>query len=196
MRLFTALDVPDDIRQEIAAWWVAAGVLLPVGDWRDVAGRNWHVTLAFYGDVGGEELDELAEELAACAAAASPLRLRTDSFGIFPHASRPRVFWAGVESAEGEKELKYLARCCRLAGHVTLRKHTAKEAPFRGHVTLARATPEAVPLGGEIWQAMPDFPVLEWTAGTLSLYASTLRPQGPLYRLVEAFEFKGNHHVR
>jgi len=196
MRLFAALDVPDDIRHEIAAWWVAAGALLPVEDWRDVAERNWHVTLAFYGDVGGNELDDLAEELTVCAAETSPLRLQTSQYGVFPRASRPRVFWAGVDSAEGGKDLKYLARCCRLAGRVTLRKHGAKEAPFRGHITLARAAPEAVPLGGEIWQAMPDLPVLEWTAGALSLYASTLRPQGPVYRLVEVFEFKGNHHVR
>ena len=196
MRLFAAVDVPEDIRQEIAAWWAAACVHLPAGDWRDVAVRNWHVTLAFYGEVRGDEVDDLAEALADCAATASPLILRTGACGVFPNASRPRVFWGGVGSVDGAKDLAYLARCCRLAGHVTLRKHTAKEAPFRGHITLARALPDAAPLGGEVWQSLPDLPVLEWTVGAVSLYASQLRPQGPIYRLVEAFEYKGNHHVR
>ncbi len=169
---------------------------MPIGDWRDVAERNWHLTLAFYGDVPGDEVNELAEALADCAAGASPFRVYSGACGVFPHALRPRVFWAGVDAGEGSNELRHLARCCRQAGRVTLRKHTAKEAPFRGHITLARALPDAAPLGGEVWQSLPDLPVLEWTVGAVSLYASQLRPQGPIYRLVEAFEFKGNHHVR
>jgi len=196
MRLFAAVDVPEDVRHEIAAWWTEACTQLPIGDWRDVAERNWHLTLAFYGDVPGDEVNELAEALADCAAGASPFRVYRGACGVFPHALRPRVFWAGVDAGEGSNELRHLARCCRQAGRVTLRKHTAKEAPFRGHITLARALPDAAPLGGEVWQSLPDLPVLEWTVGAVSLYASQLRPQGPIYRLVEAFEFKGNHHVR
>jgi len=196
MRLFAALDVPEDIRHEIAAWWTAACIHLPDGDWRDVAERNWHVTLAFYGEVGGDEINDLAEALADRAATAPSLCLLTGGFGVFPRASRPRVFWAGVETEAGVKDLAYLARCCRQAGHATLRKHSAKETFFRGHITLARAALGAAPVGAEAWQKIPDLPALEWIAGALSLYASTLKPKGPIYRLVETFELKGNDHVR
>ena len=196
MRLFAALDLPDDIRHEIAAWWTAACAHLPAAGWRDVPKHNWHVTLAFYGDVDGDEVDDLAEALAECAEAVSPLMLRSAGLGVFPRAARPRVFWAGIEQGHGGNDLRHLARCCRQAGHVTLRKHTAKAEPFRGHITLARAASFAAPLDAGLWQALPDVPDLEWSVGALSLYASKLRPQGPLYRLVEAFEFKGNHHVR
>jgi len=195
MRLFAALDLSDDVRDEIAAWWTAAGIVLPAGEWRDVAKRNWHLTLAFYGEVGGDELDDLAGELADLAAGTGQLELQTGGCGVFPHPSRPRVFWAGAGMRGESGQLKHLARCCRQAGHVTLRKHTAKSEPFRGHLTLARAMPEASPLESELWQAMPEVPVLTWTAESLCLYASQLRPKGPIYRLVEAFEFKGNHHV-
>jgi len=199
MRLFAALDLSDEVRDEIAAWWTAAGIVLPAGEWRDVAKRNWHLTLAFYGEVGGDELDDLAEMLADVAAQASPFLLQTGDCGVFPTSARPRVFWmgAGVGDGMGEqagstgRELKHLARCCRQAGHVTLRKHTAKSELFRGHITLARAIPEASPLQAEIWQSLPELQVQTWTADTLCLYASELRPHGPLYRLVEAFEFKG-----
>ena len=47
MRLFAALDAPFDIIEEIDAWWQEAATHLPVGDWRDVPTKNWHVTLAF-----------------------------------------------------------------------------------------------------------------------------------------------------
>jgi len=200
MRLFAALEVPEDVCDEIAAWWSAASVHLPPGEWRDVPRRNWHLTLAFYGEVGGTEMDDLAEALAECAQGTAPLSLQNAGWGVFPRPARPRVFWAGIESPERgpgrTQDLKHLARCCRHAGRVTLRKHTAKSEPFRGHITLARAVPEASPLAAELWQELPDAPVLTWSAYTLALYASQLRPQGPRYRLVEAFELKGNHHVR
>jgi len=96
----------------------------------------------------------------------------------------------GEETGAG-RPLRYLARCCRQAGHVTLRKHTAKSEPFRGHITLARAAPDASPLEVFFWQALPEIPVLTWRVDSLNLYASQLKSQGPIYRLVEAFEFKG-----
>lgn len=200
MRMFAALQLPEDIRDEIAAWWTAACVHLPANDWRDVNKRNWHLTLAFFGEVEGDEVGDLAEALFACAEQMPPLSLRADGVGVFPRPSRPRVFWVGVESPEVEGQrrqaLRHLARCCRQAGHVTLRKHTAKSEPFRGHVTLARAAAYAAPLDADVWQGLPELPELAWCADTLGLYASQLRPQGPIYRLVEAFELKGNHHVR
>lgn len=191
MRLFAALDPCDDVRDEIAAWWSAACVHLPAGEWRDVPRRNWHLTLAFYGDVGGEEVDDLAEALAGVAGETPAPELQTVGFGVFPRPARPRVFWVGAQMRDASGQLKHLARCCRRAGHVTLRKHTARSEPFRGHITLTRAVSQASPLDAERWHALPEMPALIWTAESLCLYASELRPQGPIYRLVEAFEFKG-----
>jgi RNA 2',3'-cyclic 3'-phosphodiesterase len=196
MRLFAALDIPEEIRDEIAAWWTAASVMLPAKQWRDIPKDNWHLTLAFFGEASGAEVDDLAEALAGCAEATPPLSLCTGGMGVFPRPVRPRVFWAGIGEADDGKGLKNLARCCRQAGHVTLRKQTARETPFRGHVTLARVTADAAPLAAEIWADLPELPVLSWTSETLGLYASQLRPEGAIYRLVEAFELKGNQHVR
>ena len=116
MRLFAALDLPDDIRHDLAAWWTVACVHLPPAEWRDVPRHHWHITLAFYGDVEGGEVDDLAEALAECSAAASPMGLHIEGCGVFPRPSRSRVFWAGVEQQQGGKDLRHLARCCRQAG--------------------------------------------------------------------------------
>ncbi len=176
---------------------------LPDNEWRDIPTQNWHVTLAFYGQVNGLDVDALAEELAACAAKTEPIGLEMQDFGAFPRAARPRVFWAGIgmvarvgmaadiASEKQVKDLKNLARCCRRAGHATLRKRTAKERPFRGHITLARTGDFATPLTAECWQALPDMPQLAWTATSLALFTSKLRPEGAQYRRVEEFTFEG-----
>jgi len=195
MRLFAAIEIPESIRDGLAAWWSEASLHLPANEWRDVAQRNWHMTLAFYGEAGGSEVNALAEALDVCASVTPPLELRTglkdESFGVFPRAVRPRVFWAGVASEKQTKDLKNLARCCRRAGHATLRKRTAKEKPFRGHITLARTGDFATPLTAECWQSLPTMPSLAWTASSLTLFASHLRPEGAQYRRVEEFIFEG-----
>ncbi len=196
MRLFAALDLPDEVRDDIAAWWTAASVMLPAGEWRDIPKNNWHLTLAFYGEVNGAELDDLAEALAECAGLSPRLSLSTGGVGVFPRPARPRVFWAGVGEEDGGKGLRHLARCCRQAGHVTLRKQSAREIPFRGHITLARAGADVAPITGDTWADLPELPVVSWRSEVLGLYASQLRPQGAVYRLIESFELKGNQHVR
>jgi len=203
MRLFVAIEIPEHVRQELASWWTEASLCLPDNEWRDIPTQNWHVTLAFYGQVNGLDVDALAEELAVCAAKTEPICLEIQDFGTFPRAARPRVFWAGIRMVaeagmaagiapeKQAKGLKNLARCCRRAGHATLRKRTAKERSFRGHITLARSGDFATPLTAECWQALPDMPQLAWTAASLTLFASKLRPEGAQYQRVEEFTFEG-----
>ncbi len=60
MRLFAALELPDGVRAELAAW---SGPLL-----REVPGLRvgdpalWHVTTAFYGEVDESLLEKLRSE--------------------------------------------------------------------------------------------------------------------------------------
>ncbi|HXH64967.1 MAG TPA: RNA 2',3'-cyclic phosphodiesterase [Mariprofundaceae bacterium] len=188
MRLFASLAIPDDIREELHAWWESANADFHPALWRDVPPQNWHLTLAFFGDVDGRDTDDLAEALADCARRHAPLALHIQGFGAFPNLMRPRVLWAGVADAEASAgKLARLARCCRLAGRATVRKRSARDEPFRGHVTLARASQAAAPLEAEVLQAMPEMPELAWTAGTLCLMQSILRPEGAQYRILEAF---------
>jgi 2'-5' RNA ligase len=215
MRLFSALDTPYAITEEIHAWWLEAGGQLNIGDWRDVPMKNWHLTLAFYGDVKGDEVDSLAEALAEYVRGTikeplksgriregelpginTPIGLKTTALGAFPRFSRPRVLWAGVDDLEGSGELKEMARCCRRAGRATVRKRSAKESPFRGHITLARANEFAAPITAGTVADMPPFPKLVWEAESLSLFQSTLYPDGAKYRRLEEFRFEGKRYVR
>jgi 2'-5' RNA ligase len=118
VRLFVSLPLPAAARAHLAA--ALAGVRTT-----DVA--QWHVTLAFLGEVGRRE--PLLPGLAAAAAGVPPLTLRVRGGGSFPG-----VLWAGLDGdlttlhrlADGVRQ------ACRDAGsHVDRR-------PFRPHVTVAR----------------------------------------------------------
>ena len=216
MRLFAALDTPFDIAEEIDAWWQEAVTHLEPGDWRDVPMKNWHVTLAFYGDVEGGEADDLAEALAEYVRGTTkqqpgrfvrpregeepgvngPLQLKSSEFGAFPRFSKPQVLWAGVDDSDGSGRLKEMARCCRRAGHATVRKRSAKVQPFKGHITLARGNEFAAPISAGMLAELPPFPELEWVVDSLILYQSTLHPDGAKYRKLEEFYFEGNRYVR
>ncbi len=187
MRLFAALDLPEKALEEAAAWHAAACVHLPAGQWRDLPSRNWHLTLAFYGEVGGEAVDALAEALSECAACTPPLQLCFNGFGVFPGPQRPNVFWLGVDEAGAKDHMKALARCCRRAGHATVRKRSAKETPFRGHVTVARRRGYPAPLSADVLARVPDVPDVRWRAETLRLYRSELQRDGARYFMLEEF---------
>jgi len=216
VRLFAALETPFDIAEEINAWWQEAVTHLAPGDWRDVPMKNWHVTLAFYGDVEGSEVDDLAEALAEYVRGTTkqppgrfarpregeepgvrgPLELKSNEFGAFPRFSKPQVLWVGVDDSDNSGRLKEMARCCRRAGHATVRKRSAKVPPFRGHITLARGNEFTAPISAGMLAELPPFPELEWVADSLVLYQSTLHPDGAKYRKLEEFNFEGIRYVR
>jgi len=189
MRLFAALEIPADIVDDIAAWWQAACLHLPASEWRDVPPRNWHITLAFYGEVKGEKVAMLQDMLAECADRTSPMLLSLGQAGFFPHPGRARVFWLGIEADGGN--LRSLARCCRRAVHATVRKHVSREEPFRGHLTLARRRGFPAPVAVEVLEGLPPPPQAQWTAESLTLFQSQLNKNGARYRVLDEFDLRG-----
>ncbi|PJA32846.1 MAG: RNA 2',3'-cyclic phosphodiesterase [Zetaproteobacteria bacterium CG_4_9_14_3_um_filter_53_7] len=192
MRLFAAIELPEDVEEELNRWWLTAGVCLKPSGWRPVAPHLWHLTLAFYGDVTGHDADDLAEALLQCAEENPRQDLHIERCGFFPDHGLPRVTWAGVEDAGQGKTLKRLAHCCRHAGHATVRKRTASESAFRAHITLARSRGFPERAGVADITLMPAVPSINWRADRFSLFQSILRPDGPQYRRLETFELKGS----
>ncbi|HKJ82576.1 MAG TPA: RNA 2',3'-cyclic phosphodiesterase [Mariprofundaceae bacterium] len=188
MRLFAALELPKDVKDAIAEWWIGTSAALHPGEWRDVPKENWHLTLGFFGDVNGGEVVDLAEALEDCAARSPVQHLCLRDVGMFPNLNRPKVFWIGVAQTDDGGRLKSLAHCCRRAARATVRKRTAKDEVFRGHVTLARRRGEPFPVDPRMLAAMPDLPEQQWQVDTIILYQSELRPDGARYRVLEEFE--------
>ena len=146
MRLFVSLRLPSPARAHLAAA-LAGARLTDVG--------QWHVTLAFLGEVPAAE--PLAPELAGAVAQHPPLALRVRGGGAFG-----RVWWGGLDGdVAGLRSLAAdVADACRAAG-VAL-----EDRPYRPHVTVARRGSGPHPLEGYEGPA--------WTASEVELVRSRL----------------------
>jgi 2'-5' RNA ligase len=139
VRLFVALDLPDEVVATVSEQVASAGELPAALRW--VLPEQWHITLAFYGEVDEHKVDDLTERLARAARRTQPFRLTLGDPGRFGSARRVRVVWLGLD--EGGEQLARLAASARAAGRrVGLRRdNLAPDAGFRPHITLARVVP-------------------------------------------------------
>ena len=136
-RVFLAIEPPQRIRDAIA------GLLpiLPPG-MRPSREGQFHLTLAFLGDVPDARLPALAEALIGSCAPLAALRLTPRGLGAFPSAASARVAWVGIEG-EGLRSLRdEVARAARRAGC------PPGDDRFAPHVTIARARGAGVDLRG------------------------------------------------
>jgi RNA 2',3'-cyclic 3'-phosphodiesterase len=162
VRLFVAVTPPPAAVEEL--WSAAAGVRAARSGLRWTRPEQWHVTLAFLGEVGDGTRTDLTERLGRSAARHGPLTLALCSAGRFGD----RVLWTRVS---GDVEpLRRLAASVRAAAR---RAGAAVEArPYRPHLTLARASGEA-DLRGAVG-VLEAFSGRSWTATELRLVRSRL----------------------
>lgn len=163
MRTFVAITVPDAVRRALMA--VVADT--PPG-LRWARPEQWHLTLAFLGD-----LDVPAQHIADLMAplAAGPIELHVDAPGRFG----PGVLWAGIASRPTEA-LPSRAEAVRAAlASVGFDHH---DQQFRPHLTLARRGRRGVSRRDVTWlaQRLPD---VDWTATELAVLHSHLGPGVP-----------------
>src|SRR5437764_13672305 len=96
MRLFTAITLPDSIRDHLAG---VQDTLRQSGEGLPrlsmVAPENLHVTLKFLGDVPDHAVAQLCSVLADVPFP-GPLRLSASHLACFPSGSRVRVIAAGL----------------------------------------------------------------------------------------------------
>ena len=186
MRLFIALDIDEGIQQRLDDY---IRTLQPRQQGvRFVRSSNYHITLKFLGEVASPlGVQERLRELRS-----SACEITVRGVGFFPNTRAPRVFWAGIQSAQvGE-----LARGVDLAlGDLGFRS----EGEFHPHLTLARngsgrprpvrgeRAPDAFAQLSNIVASSPAPEFGTMTAREFFLYESRLSPSGPSYIKLESF---------
>jgi RNA 2',3'-cyclic 3'-phosphodiesterase len=181
LRLFTALELPTPVRQQLAEVIRALSAAVPRGGVRWVRAEGIHLTLKFYGEVGGEKLAGLQAVVSQAAAGVAPLALTLNGLGTFPDLSRPRVIWAGLA---GEVDrLKALQQAVEEASRPL--GFVPEARGFTPHLTLGRVEPGWQPadrknLESALARLGPGLSGA-FTAGTLALMRSDLRPGGAVY---------------
>jgi 2'-5' RNA ligase len=172
-RMFLALDLPEDARDRLVEWRDL--ILDGRKDVRPVRPEALHVTLVFLG-----WQDESATE-----------RIAEAAFGSLPSAPAPRLAATGVRPVPPRNARLFALDLDDEDGRSTALQAAISDAleaggwyrpekrPFWPHVTLAR-----VKRGERRVAPPPDNPpppTDAFDAGVVTLYRSTLRPQGALY---------------
>lgn len=126
MRLFVALDLPQEVKTRLAA--MCGGI--PGVRW--VPPENYHLTLRFIGEVPGYMAEEA--DLALANIRAKPFELRLSGLGTFEKAGRVQSLHVVAERTPGLAHLQSkIETALQRAGLPPERKK------FAPHVTIARS---------------------------------------------------------
>jgi len=171
VRLFVAVVPPVEVTEHLAQF-VEPRREVRDDDLRWASEENWHVTLAFLGEVPERKTDELEERLERAARKRPPMRLRLAGAGAFPNAAEARVLWTGVHG--DRTALSHLATGTRASA--TKAGIEVAGRRFSPHLTLARLRR---PVDVTRWlRIFEEYEGPEWTADRIELIASRLG-QGP-----------------
>jgi 2'-5' RNA ligase len=179
MRLFTAIDLPDEVLNKLIALLEA---LKPTARIKWSPSSNLHITTKFIGEWPEDRLHELKQALSTLAARA-PFPIEIRNLGFFPNPHSPRVFFAGIEAPPA---LADLARDTDRA--LAPLGIAAEKRPYSPHLTLARIK-EPVPLQ-KLRQSIANLPSLDFgsfQADRFYLYLSRLRSSGSVYTKLSEF---------
>ena len=170
--MFVALDLPGPARNALASW--RDGLLAGRRDLRPVRAEAIHLRFVFVGwqEVAGAEASA-APTFGASSPGAAP---RLTPAGLRPLPPRnPRLFALALDDDAGRAtELQDGVSGALEAG----RWYRPEKRPFWPHVTLARVKRGERRVPALDGPPPPDTP---FDAAALTLYRSTLRPQGALY---------------
>jgi 2'-5' RNA ligase len=188
VRLFVALDLPDDVRGALGELVARLKPNCRAAKWARPEGL--HVTLKFIGHaIADGDVAKLNAARAALAAVNSsePVAIRYRGVGFFPNARRPRVFWCGVEASANLAQIAVdIERTLEPLG-IPPETHA-----FVPHLTLARfKSPDGVDalVCSTAEFSERDFGKARETQ--FHLFESKLKPGGAEYRKIESYSFAG-----
>lgn len=178
MRVFVAIDLPEDVREALVELQNA----LPVG--RPVAPENLHLTLCFLGEQPEEAIEAAHDALSCIQRPAFAMQLA--DVGTFGRKS-PNVVFADVAHCTALIDLeKTIVRSLRNAGLEFERRR------FHPHVTLARlpkvlTSHDLGRLGGFLAENA-TFRSSGFSIEHFHLFHSTLMPEGAWHDILTSYD--------
>jgi len=174
LRLFVALEIPDDIKERLAP----LGSGLPDARW--VAPQSLHITLRFIGEVD----EDVAEDIDAALGSvhASPVAISLGGVGCWESKGRVRAVWSKVK-ADGSLPL--------LQGRVESSLKRVGFEPdgckFSPHVTVARLKGVPARIVAPYLQHHGHFRAGPFTADHFTLFQSRMGHGGSHYEALARY---------
>lgn len=176
MRLFIAVDVPDEVKDYLHGLQKRLHSLPAKIKW--VAKKQLHLTLKFLGEVEEGKVEVTKEKLRNVKLGRFSVKL--NGLGVFPSESYVRVVWAGLEPEGKFIELQQKV-------DAELLELFPKEQKFHAHLTLGRV--KFVKDKEEFSKMLEETKVeeKEFEVSNFKLMKSTLTGKGPVYEELEVF---------
>ncbi len=201
MRMFVAVLPPEPVVEDLDEF-LAPRREDPAGGgvFRWTLPEQWHLTLAFAGQVPERAYDDIVDRLGRAAAKRRPVEARVAGGGAFPDPGRARVLYAGIVAGAdhgtsptgppgGVSDAEELRRMSVGVG-AALAKAGAEVAGqrFHPHLTLARLRQ---PVEATRWvRLLEPYAGPSWRVEEIALIASHLGEgprRRPRYEVVETF---------
>jgi 2'-5' RNA ligase len=178
MRTFLAVEVPESVRKPIHDFIaIEAKNELPI-KW--VAFGNLHITLKFLGEIDEKKRADIVPAIEDVCRKQGCFRVRLGGLGCFPTPRNPRVLWVDLEDGD--------AALCQIAAELERRLREfgfEEEKRFHPHLTIGRVKkPCRV---DSILEKKINTDAFE--VSSITLFKSTLRPDGPIYDPLDRFTF-------
>jgi 2'-5' RNA ligase len=184
MRTFIAIELPENIKNSLAK--LQEELKATGADVKWVQPQNIHLTLKFLGERDDKKVKRISEILDEVAKVHTAFQIQINALGAFPNLNSPRVIWVGID--QGDVETKNIFKDLEdLICKVGIPK---EDRAFSSHITIGRTrspagreklTQAITILGEEIGKVN-----LTFTAGSITLFKSTLTPKGPIYEVLKA----------
>ncbi len=183
LRLFIALDFPDELRQRLGAVISDAKDYCEGIKW--VSPENIHLTLKFLGETPEDMVSAITGGIEMAISDRAAYNVSVTGFGGFPNLRKPRVVWAGIT---GEKAIIETAHMVNT--ELTRIGIPADAKRLSPHITLGR-----VKRPGDFTRLISYFESLNFSSSPyildrIRLVQSTLTQSGPIYKNVKEFKLQ------
>ena len=186
IRLFLALNLKNDTLNTLSK---TTEVLK--NDFRDARWCNkdaMHLTIKFFGVIPLISVVKIGKAVKTVLEKTNPIRFEVKGVGGFPSLENPRILWAGI--TDGKKEIAKLAQ--NISDELENYDFIPERKKFVPHITIARFKRGSKNDTGinslPTHLTQKSFGVTE--AKELLLYSSDLIETGPLYSVVDRWQFK------
>lgn len=184
MRAFFAINLPGEIKTDLAKIQLNLKNACPKGALYWVSPPSFHVTLQFISDLNEDALPTLIEAVKANVSKLACFELTLPSLELFPNTRRAKLISL---TTEPHNLLKALADAIGQAMKTV--NYSLNERPFRGHLTLGhftyntRKTPFTLP-------SIPTFIAPRFIVQEIVLFQSELRTNESRYHTLATFNLR------
>lgn len=184
MRLFLAIDFPDELKARIARNIEILKDYIPKGiKWVDK--KNLHVTFKFLGDVNERILEDIYTSAEGVASAHAPFSISFKEAEMIPNPERPRLIWYDMKDETDSAanlfrdvdmalyDLGFSKEKRSLALHTTIGR-----IKFARNIEWEKISSNLIPVDDIV------------QCNELTLFKSQLTSSGPIYSILKTFKLE------